>query len=72
MSSVFMSLFLLILFGLNILALLLYLVNLLISVLVIGIIGGALIGTYFMYKEVKGESEEETLDDDFYDDLIKK
>lgn len=67
-----MSLFLLILFGLNILALLLYLVNLLISVLVIGIIGGALIGTYFMYKEVKGESEEETLDDDFYDDLIKK
>jgi hypothetical protein len=42
-----------------------------ISGIVIGLIGGALIGSYYMYKELKGESEEETVDDDFYDDLIK-
>jgi len=43
-----------------------------ISGIVIGLLGGALIGSYYMYKEVKAESEDETLDDDFYDDLIKK
>ncbi|MHA2280796.1 MAG: hypothetical protein ACXAC5_08080 [Promethearchaeota archaeon] len=45
----------------------------LISGIVIGLIGGSLIATYYTYKEMKGETrEEETLDDDFYDDLIEK
>jgi Na+/proline symporter len=42
-----------------------------ISGIVVGLIGGAFIGSYYMYKETKKDSEKETLDDDFFDDLIK-
>jgi hypothetical protein len=42
------------------------------SGLVIGAIAGALISTFYMYKVMKGESEDEHLDDDFFDDLIEK
>ncbi|MHA2036796.1 MAG: hypothetical protein ACW98X_10205 [Promethearchaeota archaeon] len=45
----------------------------LISGIVIGLIGGALIATYYNYKELKGETkEDDSLKDDFFDDLIKK
>ncbi len=44
----------------------------LISGIVIGLVGGALIATYYTYKDMKKVSEEETLEDDFFDDLIKK
>lgn len=44
----------------------------LISGIVIGLIGGALSGTYYMYKEVKGESKEEETEDDFFADLMEK
>jgi len=43
-----------------------------ISGIVIGIIGGAFIGTYYSYKEVKRESDKEKMEDDFYDDLVEK
>lgn len=43
-----------------------------ISGIAIGLIGGALIGSYYMYKEMKGEREDEHLEDDFFDDLIEK
>ncbi len=44
----------------------------LITGIVVGLIGGALIGTYYTYRDLKNVSEEETIDDDFFDDLIKK
>ncbi len=75
-SSVFISLYQMILYaifyGPSISIFLLYLGLSLISGIVIGLIGGAIIATYYTYREMKGESEEETLDDDFFDDLIKK
>ena len=75
LSSVFLGLYEMILFGflfaLNISVFILFFGVSVISGIVIGLIGGALIGSYYMYKELKGESEEETVDDDFYDDLIK-
>ena len=37
-----------------------------------GLITGALISAIYMYKEVKGEKEEEYIDDDFFEDLIEK
>ncbi|MFX1417589.1 MAG: hypothetical protein ACFE9N_01580 [Promethearchaeota archaeon] len=35
-----------------------------------GLIIGALISAFYMYKEVKGEKEEEYIEDDFFKDLI--
>jgi hypothetical protein len=56
----------------NITVFFLYLGLSLISGIVIGLIGGALISTYFTYKEMKGETrEEDIIRDDFYDDLKK-
>lgn len=43
-----------------------------ISGIAIGLIGGAFIATYYMYKEIKGESKEEDEEDDFFKDLIEK
>ena len=75
LSSVFLGLYEMILFGiffaLNITVFILFFGVSVISGIVIGLIGGALIGSYYMYKELKGESEEEPVDDDFYDDLLK-
>ena len=75
LSSVFLGLYEVILFGFlfapNISVFILFFGVSVISGIVIGLIGGALIGSYYMYKELKVESEEETVDDDFYDDLLK-
>ena len=75
LSSVFLGLYEMILFGFlfapNISVFIFFFGVSVISGIVIGLIGGALIGSYYMYKELKGESEEETVDDDFYDNLIK-
>jgi Na+/proline symporter len=75
-SSVLIGLYQMILiaffYGPSITIFLLYLGLSLISGIVIGLIGGAIIATYYTYREIKRESEEETLDDDFFDDLIKK
>ena len=75
-SSAFIGLYemilLAILGGPNIGIFLLYFGVSIVTGIVVGLLGGALISTYYMYKEVKGESEEETADDDFYDDLIEK
>lgn len=45
----------------------------LITGVVIGLLVGAIISTYFMYKEMKGDKEEDEkyIDDDFYKDLIE-
>ena len=40
--------------------------------IVIGLLGGALIATYYMYKELKGEAKEDETVDDFLDGLKKK
>jgi uncharacterized membrane protein len=45
----------------------------LVSGIVIGLLTGAILGTYYVYKEMKGDSKGETdnkVDDDFYQDLI--
>ena len=57
--------------GPNIWNFILFLLLSIVSGIVIGLIGGALISTYYTYKDMKVETEEETLDDDFFDDLIK-
>ena len=76
LSSAFISLYqmilLAILYGPNIAIFFIYFGVSIISGIVIGLIGGALIATYYTYRELKGEIEEETIEDDFYDDLIKK
>ena len=77
LSSAFISLYqmilLAILYGPNITIFFIYFGVSIISGIVIGLIGGSLIATYYTYKEMKGETtEEETLEDDFFDDLIKK
>lgn len=75
-SSFFISLYqmilIAILIGPNITIFIVYFGLSIISAIVIGLIGGALIGTYYTYRDLKKVSEEETVDDDFYDDLIKK
>jgi len=39
----------------------------------VGLLAGAGISSYFMYRELKGEKkEEEKYDDDFFEDLIEK
>ena len=43
-----------------------------ISGIAIGLVGGALTATYYMYKEIKSESKEEDEEDDFFKDLIEK
>lgn len=43
-----------------------------ISGIVIGLLGGALIATYYTYKQEKRRSEQDDSEDDFFDDLIKK
>ncbi|MHA2181635.1 MAG: hypothetical protein ACXAAH_09455 [Promethearchaeota archaeon] len=73
-SSIFISFYQMFLVAVvyvpNITVFFLYLGLSLVSGIVIGLIGGALISTYFTYKEMKGESKEEDLiRDDFYDDL---
>ncbi|MFX0028251.1 MAG: hypothetical protein ACFE8B_03510 [Candidatus Hermodarchaeota archaeon] len=50
-----------------------YIGTFLISGVVIGLLTGAIVGTYYMYKEAKAESKIETddkIDDDFYKDLL--
>ena len=42
------------------------------SGIVIGVIAGALLGAYYMYKDMRGENEEEGIDDDFYKELSEK
>ena len=37
-----------------------------------GLIIGMLVSVFFMYKELKGEKEEEDIDEDFFEDLIEK
>ncbi len=75
LSSVFIGLYQMILNAIliapNIYFFIYYFATHIISGIVIGLIIGAIISTYYMYKETKGESEKETLDDDFFDDLIK-
>jgi len=75
LSSVLISLYEMIYYaiilGPNIWNFILFLGVSIVSGIVIGLIGGALISTYFTYKEMKGETEEETLDNDFFDDLTK-
>lgn len=47
----------------------------LLSGVAIGLLTGALIGTYYMYKEMKEDTKVEKddhLDDDFFNDLIEK
>jgi hypothetical protein len=59
-------------YGLDIFIFVFYFLTRIISGVVIGLIGGALIGTYYMYKELKGESTEDETVDDFLDGLKKK
>lgn len=70
------ELFLLLLRGVvTILALFFVLGIFLVSGVVIGLLTGALLGTFYVYKEMKTESKVETddkVDDDFYADLIDK
>ncbi|KKL78880.1 hypothetical protein LCGC14_2020440 [marine sediment metagenome] len=76
MSSVFISLYItvpvFIMTGPNIIFYLLWLVYISLSGIVIGVITGALLGAYYMYKEMRGENEEEGIDDDFYKHLAEK
>ena len=75
LSSILISLYemiyLAIISGPNIWNFILFLLLSIVSGIVIGLIGGALISTYYTYKDMKVKTEEETLDDDFFDDLIK-
>ena len=75
LSSVFISLYItvptFIITGPNIIYYLLLLGYLSLSGIVIGVITGALLGAYYMYKEIKGEDEETGIDDDLYKDLAK-
>jgi hypothetical protein len=75
LSSFFISLYqmivIAILIGPNIAIFFLYFGLSLISAIVIGLIGGALISTYYTYKEMKGESEVETFDDKFFNGIKK-
>ena len=45
----------------------------LITGVAVGLLIGAIISSYFMYKEAKGENDEDKkyIDDDFYNDLIE-
>lgn len=78
-SSIFISGYQTILLSLtgkgNIYIFFLYLGFTLLSGVVIGLLAGALLGTFYAYKETKTESKVETedkVDDDFYEDLIDK
>ena len=46
----------------------------LITGVVVGLFIGAIVSSYYMYKDVKGEKEEDKkyIDDDFFEDLIEK
>jgi len=75
LSSVFISLYItvptFVITGPNITYYLLWLGFLSLSGIVIGVITGAFLGAYYMYKEMKGEDEEKGIDDDLYKDLAK-
>jgi hypothetical protein len=57
----------------NIFDFLLFFGYLLITAVLIGLLIGGIISTYFMYSELKGDKddEEDRIDDDFYKDLIE-
>ncbi len=54
-----------------ILALVWFILYILISGVVIGLIMGALLSTFFMYKEVKRPDEDKHIDEDFFKDLME-
>ena len=77
LSSVFISLYItvpvFIVAGPNIIFYFAWLGYISISGIVIGAITGAFLGAYYMYKDQKGEyEEEEGIDDDFYKELAEK
>jgi len=76
LSSFFISLYLTVpsflVFGINIGSFLLVLAFISLSGIVIGVIADALLGAYYMYKDMRGENEEKGIDDDFYKNLAKK
>lgn len=59
--------------GVNIYSFFILLLLMLLSGIAVGLLGGAGMGAYFMYKEVKGEriKEDKGLDEDFFKDLIE-
>ncbi|UCC20619.1 MAG: hypothetical protein JSV62_04845 [Promethearchaeota archaeon] len=59
-------------FGIDIITLIFFIGFTCLSGIPCGLIIGALMGALYMYKEVKGEKEEEYIDDDFFEDLIEK
>ena len=61
-------------FGLDIIFFLLFFVFLALSGGVTGLLGGALVSSYYLYKDMKSEKDDDSkhLNDDFFDDLIEK
>ncbi len=57
--------------GLYLIALFWFILYILISGVVIGLIMGALMSTFSMYKEVKRPDEDKHIDEDFFKDLIE-
>jgi len=76
LSSMFISLYItvpvFVIIGPNIINYLIWLGYMCITGLSVGVLTGALLGAYYMYKEMKGENEEKGIDDDFYKDLVEK
>jgi hypothetical protein len=77
-SSILVALFDWILYslrvGFNIFSFFILLLLMLLSGLAVGLLGGAGVGAYYMYKEVKGEKilkRDNGLDEDFFKDLIE-
>ncbi len=57
--------------GLYLVALFSFIFYILISGVVIGLIMGALMSTFYMYKEIKRPDEDKHIDEDFFKDLIE-
>ena len=78
LSSVFISLYQTIILSItgegNIIIFFLYLGFTLLSGVVIGLLTGAIIGTIYVYRDMKGDDDvkDEHFDDDFFKDLIDK
>jgi hypothetical protein len=78
LSSVFISLYQTVILSItgeaNIIIFVLYLGFTLVSGVVVGLLTGAILGTVYVYKEMKGDGDvkDEHFNDDFFNDLIDK
>ncbi len=78
LSSVFISLYQTVILSItseaNIIIFVLYLGFTLVSGVVVGLLTGAILGTVYLYKDMKGDGDvkDEHFNDDFFNDLIDK